>query len=173
LTTSTKPSMIVQTVACNTHPSRMLGPIAARLVHALTTLGGLLNFLQPCHSASLPFVSSTPARTGPPVISLPLASFPPPHPHAPLAGTVDLRVPPEELALECDEEDVLSAGMANFRCREFARAAHTLSACGSTRGRFLWLYSQYLVRHVSVLERVAGVIRPLQGQREDCSPRLE
>jgi anaphase-promoting complex subunit 8 len=79
--------------------------------------------------------------------SLPLpTSFPPSHPHAPLASAVDSRVPPEELALEFDEEDVLSAGMAHFRCREFARAAHTLSACSSAKGRFLWLYSQYLVR---------------------------
>ncbi|KAI9455322.1 TPR-like protein [Lactarius psammicola] len=70
----------------------------------------------------LSFVSSTPARTGPLGAPLPPASFPPPHPHAPLASAVDSRVPPEELALELDEEDILSAGTASFRCREFARA---------------------------------------------------
>jgi anaphase-promoting complex subunit 8 len=59
---------------------------------------------------------------------------------------VDSRVPPEEIALELDEEDILSAGMASFRCREFARAARSLSACSSAKGRFLSLYSQYLVR---------------------------
>jgi anaphase-promoting complex subunit 8 len=95
----------------------------------------------------LSFVSSTPARHGPSDTSRPLASFPTPHLHGPLSSTVDSRVSPEELALELDEEDVLSAGMANFRCREFARAAHTLSACSSSKGRFLWLYSQYLVCH--------------------------
>jgi len=58
---------------------------------------------------------------------------------------VDSRVPPEELARELDEEDVLSAGMATFRCREFTRAAHTLGVCLSAKGRFLSLYSQYLV----------------------------
>ena len=135
--------MIVQTVACHTHPSGMLGPIAARLVHALTTFGGLLSFLRPCHSASAvlakTFHSYRQFPHGPATLlflclrrhSLPLTRTPP------LAGTVDLRVPPKKLALECDEEDILSASMANFRCREFARAAHTLSACGSTRARFL------------------------------------
>jgi anaphase-promoting complex subunit 8 len=99
----------------------------------------------------LSFVSSTPARHGLSDTSRPLVSFPPPHQHGTLTSAVDSRVSPEELALELDEEDVLSAGMANFRCREFARAAHTLSACSSSKGRFLWLYSQYLVGHGSTL----------------------
>jgi anaphase-promoting complex subunit 8 len=57
----------------------------------------------------------------------------------------------EELALEFDEEDVLAVGIAHVRCREFARAAHALSGCSSPRGRFLWLYSQYLVCFSSFL----------------------
>ncbi len=93
----------------------------------------------------LSFVSSTPARSGSADTSLPRVSFATPHSHGPLAGSLHSRVSAEELALELDEEDVLSAGMTTFRCREFARAAHTLSACSSSRGRFLWLYSQYLV----------------------------
>ena len=96
----------------------------------------------------LSFTSSTPARSSSADTSLPRVSFATPHPHGPLAGALDSRVSAEELALELDEEDVLSAGMATFRCREFARAAHTLSACSSSRGRFLWLYSQYLVSHI-------------------------
>jgi Anaphase promoting complex subunit 8 / Cdc23 len=71
-------------------------------------------------------------------------------------------VPPEELALEFDEEDVLSAGMAHFRCREFARAAHALSACSSAKGRFLWLYSQYLVRPWDL--SLGGVVVVIQLQ---------
>jgi anaphase-promoting complex subunit 8 len=101
----------------------------------------------------LSFVSSTPARNGPSDTSLSLVSFPPPLPRGPLSSAVDSRVLPEALTLELDEQDVLSAGMANFRCREFARAAHTLSGCSSSRGRFLWLYSQYLVCHGSALGR--------------------
>lgn len=103
----------------------------------------------------LSFVSSTPARNGTPDTSL-RVSFPPPHPHGPLTGAVD-PVSPDELALELDEQDVLSAGMATFRCREFARAAHTLSTCSSPRGRFLWLYSQYLVGHLSPLWRYGKI----------------
>lgn len=94
------------------------------------------------------FVSSPPSQNAslaPPPPTPPAVSFPPPHPHAPLASAVDSRVLPEELALELDEEDILAAGMTIFRCREFARAAHALSACSSPRGRFLWLYSKYLV----------------------------
>jgi hypothetical protein len=98
----------------------------------------------------LSFVSSTPARNGASDTSL---SFPPPHPHGPLTSAVDSRVSHEELTLELDEQDVLFAGMANFRCREFARAAHTLNGCSSSRGRFLWLYSQYLVCYGSALGR--------------------
>lgn len=101
----------------------------------------------------LSFVSSTPARNGPADTSLPRVSFATPHSHRPLADALPSRVSAEELALELDEEDVLSAGMATFRCREFARAAHTLSACSSSRGRFLWLYSQYLVSHRFALGR--------------------
>ncbi|KAH9961595.1 hypothetical protein BC827DRAFT_1203118 [Russula dissimulans] len=41
--------------------------------------------------------------------------------------------------------------MANFRCREFARAAHTMRQCSSSRGRFLWLYSQYLASEKAAL----------------------
>ena len=103
------------------------------------------------------FISSIPVRQDTPggaLPSPPQVSFPLPHPHAPLASTVDSRVSPEELELEFDEEDTLSAGMANFRCREFARAAHTLRQCASLRGRFLWLYSQYLVGRGSVLRVV-------------------
>ncbi|KAI9437722.1 TPR-like protein [Lactarius indigo] len=99
----------------------------------------------------LSFVSSTPARTAPLGTPLPPVSFPPPHPHAPLASAVDPRASPEELALELDEEDVLSAGMASFRCREFARAARTLTACSSAKGRFLSLYSQYLASEKTAL----------------------
>ncbi|KAH8996562.1 TPR-like protein [Lactarius hatsudake] len=99
----------------------------------------------------LSFVSSSPVRTGLLGAPLPPVSFPPPHPHAPLASAVDPRVSPEELALEFDEEDVLSAGMASFRCREFARAARTLSACASAKGRFLSLYSQYLASEKTAL----------------------
>lgn len=101
----------------------------------------------------LSFVSSTPARNVPADTSLPRVSFATPHPHGPISDPLDSRVSAEELALELDEEDVLSAGMATFRCREFARAAHTLSACSSSRGRFLWLYSQYLVSHRFTLGR--------------------
>lgn len=64
---------------------------------------------------------------------------------------MDSRVPPEEIALELDEEDILSAGMASFRCREFARAARSLSACSSAKGRFLSLYSQYLASEKTAL----------------------
>ena len=108
----------------------------------------------------LSFVSSTPARNGTSDASL-RVSFPPPHPHSPLAGAVS----PDELALELDEQDVLSAGMATFRCREFARAAHTLSTCSSPRGRFLWLYSQYLVGRVSLLWRYC-IITQLRPARK-------
>jgi anaphase-promoting complex subunit 8 len=103
----------------------------------------------------LSFVSSTPARNSPADTSLPRVSFATshPHPHGPLSDTLNSRASAEELALEFDEEDILSAGMATFRCREFARAAHTLSACSSSRGRFLWLYSQYLVSHRFTLGR--------------------
>ena len=121
----------------------------------------------------LSFVSSTPARAGPLGAPLPPVSFPPPHPHAPLASAVDSRVPPEELALELDEEDMLSAGMASFRCREFARAARSLSACSSAKGRFLSLYSQYLVCLAFVVREIPYMMRSWKGQRENRSPRLE
>ena len=121
----------------------------------------------------LSFVSSTPARTGPLGAPLPPVSFPPPHPHAPLASAVDLRVPPEELALEIDEEDILSAGMASFRCREFARAARTLGACSSVKGRFLSLYSQYLVCLAFAFREMPYSDTIAEGQRKNRSPRLE
>ena len=121
----------------------------------------------------LSFVSLTPARTGPLGSSLPPVYFPPPHPHAPLASAVDSRVPPEELALELDEEDILSTGMASFRCREFARAARSLSACSSARGRFLSLYSRYLVCLAFVLRRCQILILLCEGKRENRTPRLE
>ena len=86
---------------------------------------------------------------------------------------MDSRVPPEELALELDEEDMLSAGMASFRCREFARAARSLSACSSAKGRFLSLYSQYLVRLAFVVREMPYMMQSWKGQRENRSPRLE
>ena len=146
-----KLSTTVQTMACNTHPSGMLGSnhcLVPVLMHARRA-AELLAAVSPAKRRArqeLSFASSTPARKGPSDTSL-RVSFPPPHPHGPLTNAIDSRVSPDELALELDEQDVLSAGMATFRCREFARAAHTLSACSSPRGRFLWLYSQYLVGH--------------------------
>ncbi|KAI0267140.1 hypothetical protein BC834DRAFT_98765 [Gloeopeniophorella convolvens] len=98
------------------------------------------------------FVLSTPARSGPSAgASQPPPSLPLSHPNAPLASAVDSTMSQEELALELDEEDILAAGMANFSTREFARAAHTLSACASARGKFLWLYSQYLASEKTAL----------------------
>jgi hypothetical protein len=102
------------------------------------------------------FVSSTPSQSAslaspPPTPTPPVVSFPPPHPHVPLASAVDLRMLPKELALELDEEDILAAGMTIFRCHEFAWVAHALSASSSPRGRFLWLYSQYLAGEKTAL----------------------
>lgn len=124
------------------------------LQHASKWAAELLAALPPSKRRAyqdLSFVSSTPALAGPLGAPLPPTSFPPPHPHAPLASAVDSRVPPEEIALEFDEEDILSAGMASFRCREFARAARSLSACLSAKGRFLSLYSQYLASEKTAL----------------------
>ena len=129
--------------------ARFSHSLASVLIHARRA-AELLSAVSPSKRRAcqdLSFVSSTPARDGPADTSLPRVSFATPHPHSPLSDTLHPRVSAEELALELDEEDVLSAGMAIFRCREFARAAHTLSACSSSRGRFLWLYSQYLVGH--------------------------
>jgi anaphase-promoting complex subunit 8 len=123
--------------------------LASVLIHARRA-AELLSAISPAKRRArhdLSFVSSTPARNSPAETSLPRVSFATPHPHGPPAGSLHSRVSDEEIALELDEEDVLSAGMATFRCREFARAAHILSACSSSRGRFLWLYSQYLVSH--------------------------
>ncbi|KAI0000360.1 TPR-like protein [Russula vinacea] len=124
------------------------------LQHASKWAAELLAAVSPANRRArqdLSFVSSTPARNGPSDTSLSLVSFPPPLPRGPLSSAVDSRVLPEALTLELDEQDVLSAGMANFRCREFARAAHTLSGCSSSRGRFLWLYSQYLASEKTAL----------------------
>ena len=121
----------------------------------------------------LSFASSTPARADPLGPPLPPGSFPPPHPHAPLDSAVDSRVPPEEIALELDEEDILSAGMASFRCREFARATRSMGACSSAKGRFLSLYSQYLVRLSLSLRRFGVMIQSRKGQRKNRSTRLE
>ncbi len=114
--------------------------LASVLIHARRA-AELLAAVSPAKRRArqdLSFVSSTPARNVPADTS---------QPHRPLTGALHSHASVEEPALELDEEDVLSAGMATFRCREFARAAHTLSACSSSRGRFLWLYSQYLVSH--------------------------
>jgi anaphase-promoting complex subunit 8 len=166
-------------VACNTHPSGTLGSFTASasvLIHARRA-AELLSAISPAKRRArqdLSFVSSTPARNGPADTSLPRVSFATPHPHDPLSDTSHSRVSAEELALELDEEDVLSAGMATFRCREFARAAHTLSACSSARGRFLWLYSQYLVSHRFTLGRHRKLtLNTCKGQRESCAQRLE
>ncbi|KAF8502373.1 TPR-like protein [Russula emetica] len=124
------------------------------LQHASKWAAELLAAVSPAKRRArqdISFVSSTPPRNGPADTSLPRVSFATPHPHDPLSGALNSRVSAEELALELDEEDVLSAGMATFRCREFARAAHTLSACSSSRGRFLWLYSQYLASEKAAL----------------------
>jgi len=51
------------------------------------------------------------------------------------------------MGIEKNEEDILAAGNACFDMREFARAAHVLRSCSSARGKFLKLYSTYLVRH--------------------------
>jgi len=124
--------------------------LASVLIHARRA-AELLAAVSPAKRRArqdLSFVSSTPARNNPAADTpLPRVPFATPHPHDPLTSVLHSRVSPEELALELDEEDILSAGMTTFRCREFARAAHTLSACSSSRGRFLWLYSQYLVGH--------------------------
>lgn len=130
--------------------------LASVLIHARRA-AELLAAISPAKRRArqdIPFVSSTPARNGPANTSLPRASFATPHPHGPLTSALHSRVLAEDLSLELDEEDVLSTGMATFRCREFARAAHTLSACSSSRGRFLWLYSQYLVSHRFTLGRL-------------------
>ena len=129
--------------------ARFIHSLASVLIHARRA-AELLSAVSPARRRArqdLSFESSTPARNGPADTSLPRVSFATPHPHVTLSDTLHSRVSAEELALELDEEDVLSAGMATFRCREFARAAHTLSSCSSSRGRFLWLYSQYLVSH--------------------------
>ena len=135
--------------------ARFIHSLASVLIHARRA-AELLSAVSPARRRArqdLSFESSTPARNGPADTSLPRVSFATPHPHVTLSDTLHSRVSAEEIALELDEEDVLSAGMATFRCREFARAAHTLSSCSSSRGRFLWLYSQYLVSHRFTLGR--------------------
>jgi anaphase-promoting complex subunit 8 len=51
-----------------------------------------------------------------------------------------------EIGTEQNEEDTHAAGKACFDTREFARAAHVLRSCSGARGKFLKMYSTYLVR---------------------------
>jgi len=45
------------------------------------------------------------------------------------------------------EEDILRTARALFWTKEFARAAFTLKDCKSSKGRFLALYTKFLVSH--------------------------
>lgn len=50
-----------------------------------------------------------------------------------------------EYELEKNDQDIIAAARAYMESREYLRAVHVLRTCESSKGRFLSIYSQFLV----------------------------
>lgn len=51
-----------------------------------------------------------------------------------------------EAQLQEDEQDLLTTGRIYAEAKEFTRAAHLLLDCKSSKGKFMSIYFQFLVR---------------------------
>jgi anaphase-promoting complex subunit 8 len=92
--------------------------------------------------------SDMPLPTQPSMNTLEAPGIPQRHPSAPKVGP---SMTPEELQyesqLEMEELDYYNAGKALFDNRDFARASGMLGSCRSSKGVFLRVYSDFLVRY--------------------------
>lgn len=103
---------------------------------------------------SLTFVDQSPVATQvstQPATQLSAPPIPSRHRHAPQLKTRSEQERAIELNLEVEEQDVLALARTSMEAREFTRVSQILQGCRSSKGRFLNIYSQFIVGAIFLL----------------------